>query len=260
MARRLRILGCGSSGGVPRLGGHWGDCDPSNPRNSRSRCSILLTEEAEGRSTRVLIDTSPDMRAQLLAAEVGTLDAVVYTHPHADHVHGIDDLRMVVFNTRRRMPIWADGQTSDMLLTRFGYVFSTPEGSNYPPIADLNLIEGPFTAAGLPFEPLRLQHGEMTALGFRVGSFAYLPDVSAIPEAAMARLKGLDLLLIDALRREPHPSHAHLAQTLEWIARLRPARAVLTNMHVDLDYDTLCAELPEGVTPAYDGMELDLAP
>ncbi|NDV02001.1 MBL fold metallo-hydrolase [Pseudoroseicyclus tamaricis] len=263
MARlTARILGCGSSGGVPRLGGHWGDCDPANPKNHRTRCSLLLTRHGEGGVTRVLIDTSPDMRSQLLAADVGRLDAVVYTHPHADHVHGIDDLRQVVFNTRRRMQVWADGQTSDMLLTRFAYVFATPEGSSYPPICDLNLIEGPFEVSGaggpLTFEPLRVQHGDIPALGFRIGDLAYLPDVNAIPEETWRRLAGLDCLILDALRRDPHPSHAHLDQALEWIGRAKPERAVLTNLHVDLDYDTLAAELPAGVSPAHDGRELEL--
>ncbi|MGZ9811575.1 MBL fold metallo-hydrolase [Pseudoroseicyclus sp. H15] len=263
MARlTVRILGCGSSGGVPRLGGHWGDCDPENPKNTRSRCSILLTREDEGGVTRVLIDTSPDMRAQLLAAGVGALDAVVYTHPHADHVHGIDDLRMIVFNTRRRMQVWADGQTSDMLLERFSYVFATPEGSSYPPICDLNLIEAPFTVSGaggtLSFEPLRVQHGDITALGFRIGGLVYLPDVNGIPERVWPRLSGLDCLIVDALRRKPHPSHAHLEQTLEWIARAKPQRAVLTNMHVDLDHAALEAETPDHISAAYDGLELEL--
>ena len=264
MARlRVTSLGCGSSGGVPRLGGLWGACDPEEPRNRRRRCSILLERVEEAGVTRVLVDTTPDMRAQLLDANVGLLDAVAFTHPHADHVHGIDDLRMIVFNRQARLPVWADEPTSESLLSRFGYAFVQPPGSLYPPILDLRLIEGAFSIEGaggaLDFEPFEVEHGRIRALGFRLGGFAYLPDVSAIPEASWPALMGLDTLVIDALRYTPHPTHAHLERTLEWIARAAPRAAVLTNMHIDLDYATLAAEVPAGVTPAYDGMVLDVA-
>lgn len=269
MARlRITILGCGSSGGVPRLGGLWGACDPDEPRNYRRRCSILVERfEGDGsgeEATRVLVDTSPDLRAQLLDAGVGLLDAVAYTHPHADHVHGIDDLRMIVFNRQSRLPVWADEPTSQSLLDRFGYAFIQPSGSMYPPILDLRLIDGAFTIDGaggpIGFQPFEVEHGRIRALGFRIDDFAYLPDVSDIPDEAWPALDGLELLVIDALRYRPHPTHAHLERTLEWIARCKPARAVLTNMHIDLDYATLAAELPPGVTPAHDGMTLDLGP
>jgi phosphoribosyl 1,2-cyclic phosphate phosphodiesterase len=260
----FRILGCGSSGGVPRLGNDWGACDPSDARNARRRCSALVTREGEGGATRVLIDTSPDLRMQLLDAGVGELDAVLYTHPHADHVHGIDDLRMVVFNTQRRLAVWADEPTSRELLHRFGYAFETPPGSGYPPICELHRIEGPVTVEGpggpLIFAPFTVRHGPIPALGFRVGDLAYLPDVSAIPEEAWPLLGGLGCLVVDGLRHKPHPTHAHVAQTLEWIARARPRRAVITNMHVDLDYASFAAELPPGVVPAFDGLELGFAP
>jgi phosphoribosyl 1,2-cyclic phosphate phosphodiesterase len=252
------ILGCGSSGGVPRLGGDWGDCDPKNPRNRRRRCSLLVTRETAEGVTRILIDTSPDMRDQLLDAGVGTLDAVVYTHSHADHMHGIDDLRQVVFNLRRRLPVWADGPTQEALLARFGYAFTQPEGSPYPPILDLRTIDGPVTVKGsggaVTLVPFRAEHGAMDALGFRVGPLAYLPDAVGIPEESWPILTGLDCWIVDALRRKPHPTHAHLDMTLGWIERARPARAVITNMHVDLDYETLRAELPPHITPAFDGM------
>lgn len=257
---RFTILGCGSSGGVPRLGGHWGECDPSEPRNVRRRCSLLIEREAEGGTTRVLIDTSPDLRAQLLDAGIGTLDAVVYTHAHADHVHGIDDLRMIVFNMRRRLPVWADGDTQNALLTRFGYAFVQPEDSPYPPILDLHTITGPFSIDGaggaIGLTPFRVDHGSIDALGFRVADLAYLPDVARIPEDVWPVLDGLDCWVLDALRRTPHPTHAHLGQSLEWIARARPRRAVLTNMHIDLDYRTVAGETPDHVTPAHDGMIL----
>ena len=259
----VRILGCGSSGGVPRIGGDWGACDPANPKNKRSRCSVLVTRTAsDGGTTRVLIDTAPDMREQLIAAGVGHLDAVVYTHPHADHVHGIDDLRQIVFNTRNRLQVWADGDTSDALLGRFGYVFVQPKGSPYPPILELNTIDGPLRIDGaggvIELTPFKVAHGSIDALGFRIGRLAYLPDVSEIPEGALPHLAELDTFVLDGLRRAPHPTHFNLETALDWFARLRPRLGVVTNMHNDLDYDTLIGELPAGVVPAYDGLELEV--
>jgi phosphoribosyl 1,2-cyclic phosphate phosphodiesterase len=257
------ILGCGSSGGVPRLGGQWGACDPANPKNQRRRCSLLITRNRGDAITRVLIDTSPDMRAQLLDAEVGTLDAVIYTHGHADHVHGIDDLRMIVFNMRQRLQVWADGDTTNDLLSRFGYAFVQPKGSAYPAICELNTIDGDITIDGaggpITLTPFEVDHGSIEALGFRVGGVAYLPDVSTIPDASWAYLKNLECWIVDALRREPHPTHSHLANTLEWIAQVKPTQAVLTNMHNDLDYATVAAETPDHIQPAYDGMTLTFA-
>ncbi|RED12165.1 MBL fold metallo-hydrolase [Pontivivens insulae] len=257
----LTILGCGSSGGVPRLGGHWGACDPAEPKNRRRRCSLLV-ERFEGEAvTRVLVDTSPDMRAQLLDAEVGVLDGVVYTHEHADHVHGLDDLRMIVFNTRKRLPVWADERTRRALIDRFGYAFVQPEGSSYPPILDLHPMDEPITIDGpggpIPFAPFPVKHGGIVAQGLRIGDCAYLPDVSDMTDAAWAAVEGLDCWIVDALRYTPHPSHSHLEKTLEWIARAAPKRAVITNMHVDIDYRTVSAELPEGVTPAFDMMRIE---
>ena len=260
MTLSLRILGCGSSGGVPRLGGHWGDCDPSNPKNIRKRCSLLVTRTNDTGVTRVLIDTSPDLRQQLLDAEVGELDALVYTHAHADHVHGLDDIRMIVYNMRQRLQVWADGDTGNQLLARFGYAFVQPKGSNYPPICDLNTIKGDVTIDGaggpITLTPFEVEHGNIDALGFRINDTAYLPDVSDIPDDVWPILENLDLWIVDALRRDPHPTHAHLAKTLEWIARVKPKRAVLTNMHNDLDYATIEAETPDHITPAYDGLTL----
>ncbi|GAW32977.1 putative hydrolase [Roseovarius sp. A-2] len=260
---RFTILGCGSSGGVPRLGGHWGDCDPAEPRNTRRRCSMLIERETEHGVTRVLIDTSPDLRAQLLDAGIGALDAVVYTHAHADHVHGIDDLRMIVFNMRQRLPVYADGDTQNALYARFGYAFTQPEDSPYPPILDMHTIDGPFEIEGaggaIPLIPFQVGHGAIDALGFRVGGLAYLPDVAEIPEDVWSVLVGLDCWVLDALRRTPHPTHAHLDLALQWIARAAPRRAVLTNMHIDLDYRTVADETPAHITPAYDGMILRYA-
>ncbi|MCR9126259.1 MAG: MBL fold metallo-hydrolase [Rhodobacteraceae bacterium] len=261
MARlTFTILGCGSSGGVPRLGGHWGDCDPDNPRNTRRRCSLLVERSDEGGTTSVLIDTSPDLRDQLLGTGTGRLDGVVYTHSHADHVHGIDDLRMIVFNMRARLPVWADGDTQNALFARFGYAFVQPEGSPYPPILNMRTIKGPFEVDGpggpIRFDPFEVDHGSIEALGFRIGDLAYVPDAVGIPDAAWAKLQGLDCWIVDALRRTPHPTHAHLDMTLEWIARAAPRRAILTNMHIDLDYETVASETPDHIAPAYDGMTL----
>ena len=255
---RFTILGCGSSGGVPRLGGLWGDCDPDNPKNTRRRCSMLIERETLAGTTRVLIDTSPDLRAQLLGAGVGELDGVVYTHSHADHVHGIDDLRMIVFNMRRRLPVWADGDTQDNLFSRFGYAFVQPEDSPYPPILDMHTIRGEVTIGGaggdITLAPFSVGHGSIDALGFRIADLAYLPDVAEMTEEAWQAVTGLDCWVLDALRRTPHPTHSHLQQSLEWISRAAPRRAVLTNMHIDLDYATVEAETPAHITPAYDGM------
>lgn len=262
MALRFTILGCGSSGGVPRLGGHWGACDPGDPRNRRRRCSLLVERVGAEGTTRVLIDTSPDMRQQLLDAGVGDLDGVVWTHPHADHVHGIDDLRMIVFNRRRLLDIWADEPTHAALRAHFGYAFETPPGSNYQPILTRHPFDGPVTIDGaggpVPLAPIRVGHGEIEALGIRVAGLVYMPDVKSIPDAALPALEGLDVWILDALRRAPHPSHLCLAEALDWIGRMGPRRAILTNMHVDLDWKTVNAETPAHVTPAHDGMTIEL--
>ena len=256
------ILGCGSSGGVPRIGGHWGDCDPSNPKNRRQRCSLLVERISGDDVTRVLIDTSPDLRNQLLDAQVGALDGVVFTHAHADHTHGIDDLRMVVINMRKRIPIWADQPTRKALEARFDYAFQTPPGSSYPPILEMNDIDGAVTVNGaggpVTLTPFLVEHGAIDALGFRIADLAYLPDVSAIPDACLPLLQNLDVWILDALRRDPHPTHFHYERALDWLARMAPKQGVLTNMHIDLDYQTLCDETPDTVIPAYDGMQITL--
>lgn len=221
---------------------------------------MLVEQEDVGGTTRVLIDTTPDLRQQLLDAGVGTLDAVLYTHGHADHVHGIDDLRMIVFNQKARVPVWADGPTQERLLSGFGYAFLQPEGSPYPPILELNTLKGNVTIEGaggpITFRTFRVGHGSIDALGFRIGDLAYLPDVAEIYDPAWEALTDLDCWILDALRRTPHPTHAHLALALEWIERAAPRRAVLTNMHIDLDYAQVDAETPGHVTPAYDGMTI----
>jgi phosphoribosyl 1,2-cyclic phosphate phosphodiesterase len=266
MTLEVRILGCGSSGGVPRLAEgapYWGDCDPANPKNRRSRCSILVARRGAQGETRLLVDTSPDMREQLLAANVGRLDAVLITHDHADQLHGIDDLRVVAMNMRRRLDLWSDRNGLSGVMRKFDYCFNSPPGSDYPPILMAREITEPFAdfeipgAGGpVPVCGFGQQHGRIRSLGYRFGALAYSPDVDALDEAAFAALEGVDCWIVDALRRTPHPSHAHLARTLEWIARVKPRRAILTNMHVDMDYETLRRELPPDVEPAYDGMTL----
>jgi len=256
------ILGCGSSGGVPRLGDLWGACDPSNPKNRRRRCSLLVERVDSNGTTRVLIDTSPDMREQLLDAGIGTLDAVIFTHGHADHVHGIDDLRMIVFNRKERLPVWADGPTQEKLLASFGYAFTQPEGSPYPPILDLHTIDGlvSITGAGgaIDFQPFEVDHGVIDALGFRIKDVAYLPDVAEIPIESWPLVNNLDIWILDALRRSPHPTHVHLEKALEWIKKARPNRAILTNMHIDMDFGEVARDTPSNVEPAYDGMHITL--
>ncbi len=255
---RFTILGCGSSGGVPRIGGNWGACDPAEVKNRRQRCSMLVERQTGEDITRVLIDTSPDLRNQLLDVGVGTLDGVVYTHQHADHVHGIDDLRVIVYNLRHRLPVWADKPTREALIARFGYVFVQPEGSFYRPILELHRLNGPVTISGaggdITLTPFRVGHGSIDALGFRIDRLVYLPDVAEMYDESWQMVAGLDVWVLDALRRKPHPTHSHLAQSLEWIKRAAPKRAILTNMHVDLDYRTICNETPDNVTAAFDGM------
>lgn len=263
MTYRFTLLGCGPSGGVPRIGNAWGNCDPANPKNRRLRSSALIERSDGGKRTSVLVDTSPDLREQLLSVRADALDGVVYTHDHADHTHGIDDLRMVAYGMKKRVDCYADAVTLKGLTERFSYCFKTAPGSSYPPI--LNGREAiPGTAiridgAGGTIEalPLRQAHGDIVSLGYRVRKLAYSPDISDIPAETLGLLEGLDVWIVDALRYTPHPSHFHVKRALEWIARLKPKRAILTHMTTELDYATLKRELPPGVEPAYDGMVVE---
>lgn len=256
------ILGCASSGGVPRPGSGWGRCDPAEPRNLRRRCALHVARHGPDGVTSLLVDTGPDLRLQLIDNDIKHLDGVLYTHDHADHTHGIDDLRPLVIHMRARIPVWCDAATSASLNERFGYCFRTPDGSDYPPILDERPIRDPdpvvVEGPGGPIEarPFRMKHGGQDALGFRFGDIAYAPDVSFMPGEAEAMLAGLDTLVVDALRDTPHPSHYSVADALALIARVRPRRAILTNLHTDLDYNALKARLPAGVEPAYDGMTI----
>ncbi|MGH7088286.1 MAG: MBL fold metallo-hydrolase [Stellaceae bacterium] len=255
---KVTMLGCGPSWGVPRIGGEWGACDPAEPRNRRTRVSILVEEGP----TRLLVDTSPDLRQQLLAAEVRGVDAVLFTHAHADHLHGIDDLRSVNRLIRKNLPVYADRRTLDEIRTRFGYVFPAlaPEskGGFYKPVLEPNEIDGPFVAAGIPITPIEQDHGFSTTLGFRFGDFAYSTDVIRLDERGFSALVGIEVWIVDCMRRAPHVTHSHLAQTLAWIARIKPRRAILTHMDESLDYGSLRRELPPGVEPGYDGLAIDV--
>lgn len=266
MGLSFRLLGCGSSGGVPRIHGDWGDCDPENPKNRRTRCSLLVSRQGQGGQTNVLIDTSPDMHRQLVDAGTGWLDAVLYTHDHADQTHGIDDLRAMVYAARRRIDVWMDAATAKTLTNRFAYCFEKLQGSDYPSILNDNRIEKPYQPIDIEGQggrisalPFRQIHGRIDSLGFRIGQMAYSSDVSDVPEESHDALTGLDLWIVDALRRDPHPTHFHLEKTLQMIEKFQPKQAVLTNLHIDMDYETLCRELPPHIRPGFDGMSVGAA-
>jgi phosphoribosyl 1,2-cyclic phosphate phosphodiesterase len=262
MTLTFTILGCGSSGGVPRPALGWGVCDPANPKNRRRRTSLLVEQRGPQGVTRVLVDTSPDLREQMLDAEVDWVDGVLFTHDHADHTHGIDDLRAFWIHRRRRVDVYLDEATAEVVRTRFSYCFATPPGSDYWPIVTEHRL-----AAGRAVEiggaggtitalPYHQEHGETSSLGFRFGSLAYSCDVKDLPPESVAALAGVDIWILDALRYTPHPSHFSVEEALAWIARIRPRRAILTNLHSDLDYNDLRGKLPAHIEPAYDGMRI----
>lgn len=260
------ILGCGSSGGVPRIGNNWGLCDPHNPRNRRRRCALLI----EGRTadiaepTRIVIDTGCDLREQLIDADVDRADAVFYTHEHADHTHGIDDLRVLALNARKRVDVYFSRECGERLNQAFGYCFESAPGSEYPPIlsghtiepGDAIIVDGP--GGSITVHAFSQEHGSIFSLGFRVERFAYSCDLSGIPAVSRAAVSDLDLWVIDALRPLPHPSHLSLPESLALIADRQPKQAVLTNLHVDMDYLWVEAQTPDNVTPAFDGMRIDV--
>jgi phosphoribosyl 1,2-cyclic phosphate phosphodiesterase len=265
MSLTFTILGCGSSMGVPRVALGWGACDPNNPKNRRRRCSLLVTRaNTAGQVTRALVDCSPDLREQLLDAKADWVDGLFFTHEHADHTHGIDDLRSLFIHRRRRIDAYVDEATARVLLERFGYCFATPPGSNYPPILNEHRITAgtPVMVEGeggpISVLPFLQDHGDIPSLGYRFGPLAYSSDLVDLPNASIEALAGLDLWIVDALRYKPHPSHFSVDDALAWIERIKPRRAILTNMHADLDYAELKARLPAHVEPAYDGMTVTL--
>src|SRR5215470_17358951 len=255
---KATILGCGPSGGVPLIGNDWGACDPANPRNRRRRASILI----EQGGTQILVDASPDMRMQLLDAGVARLDAILFTHAHADHCHGIDEVRALNRAMGAPIPIYAAPATLAELQQRFSYIFRPSDpaagAAFYKPALLPTAIQGPFEIAGVRVIPFAQDHGFSTTLGFRFGGLAYSTDVVALDEPAFAALEGVQAWIVDSYRRTLHPTHSHLARTLEWISRVQPTRAILTHMDVELDYETLLSELPAPVEPAYDGMAITL--
>ena len=253
---KVRILGCGTSSGVPRIGGDWGACDPGEPRNRRTRAAILV----ETASTRILVDTGPDMREQLLAAGVDRLDAVIWTHDHADHTHGIDDLRQVYHAMRAPVRGLARPGTAAILRDRFSYVFAGMDG--YPPTVALDALPERLTIGDILVSVVDQPHANITSAGLRFdsasGAIGYATDFNMMTDAMRTLYQGLDVWIVDVLRRHPHPSHPHLAEALPWIAELAPKRTALTHLDHSMDYATLLAELPPGVEPGYDGLEFEV--
>ena len=254
----ITILGSGSSGGVPRGDGDWGACDPTEPRNRRTRCSMLARRHGPDGTTSVLIDTSPDLREQALAAKISHVDAVLYTHDHADQTHGIDDLRVFYINSRRQIPAYMDAPTHGALTRRFDYIFASHLG--YPAILSANPIPEHGThwqvegaGGAIPIVTFDQAHGPISAVGYRLGGTVYSSDVSDLDDAAFEAISGADLWIVDALRYTPHPTHSHLDKTLDWISRAKVKKAVLTNLHIDLDYQTLARSLPDDVEVGFDG-------
>lgn len=257
------ILGCGSSPGVPRIGNDWGCCDPNEPKNRRLRCSLLVERVSDsGAKTTVLVDASPDLRFQMLREGVERLDGVLFTHAHADHTHGIDDLRQFWIKQRQRIDTYADAPTAARLHEAFGYCYTTPPGSSYPPILNDHRIkahqeisiDGPGgLVTALPYIQ---KHGDITSLGFRFNKLAYSSDINGLYKESYYLLENLEVWIVGALRDKPHPSHFSLEETLEANNLIKPQRAILTHMHIDLDYQSLKMKLPRHVEPAFDGMRI----
>lgn len=263
MTLTLTILGCGSSAGVPRPALGWGACDPNNPKNRRRRCSLLVEQAGEHGTTRIVIDTSPDLREQLIDADVDHIDAVFLTHEHADQTHGMDDLRSVVLHMRKRIPTYFNQSTAKDVMARFSYCFISPEGSDYPPILTRHSIEAGESqtilgkGGAVKMTAFLVQHGQIPALGYRIGNAAYTPDLNDIPRESFGALENLDLWIVDGLRYQSHSSHFSINDALSWIERFKPKRAVITNMTADVDYEVVRQSLPTDVVPAYDGLRLE---
>jgi phosphoribosyl 1,2-cyclic phosphate phosphodiesterase len=264
MSLVFTILGCGASHGVPRVGNEWGACDPGNPKNRRRRCSLLIERHGPRGVTNVLVDTGPDLREQLLSAKVRHLDGVLYSHDHADHTHGIDDLRLLAYINRQLVRVYFSEQVERQLNKRFDYCFETQPGSTYPPILKGHRVEAgeavTIDGRGGPVEvmPYRQFHGEIDSFGFRIGGLAYSCDIGGLPEDSLPHVENLDVWIVDALRNASHPSHWNVDTALSWIERMKPRRAFLTHMTAELDYEALLRRCPEGVEPAYDGLRIEM--
>ncbi len=253
---KITILGCGTSSGVPRVDGDWGACDPNEPRNRRRRVSILV----EHNDTRILVDTSPDLREQLLAEGGGRPSAVIWTHEHADHCNGIDDLRPFYFYGQAPIAGYAAPRTLAALKAGFAYALTGHQG--YPAYISASELPAISTLGDIRVTATQLPHGPITSTGLRFdavgGSAAYFTDFHELTGEAAALVDGVDLWIVDSVRRRPHPTHPHLTQVLDWIAAARPGRAILTHMDQSMDYRTLCNELPETVEPGFDGLVVTL--
>ena len=258
---KVTILGCGGSDGVPMIGGpngkgDWGKCDPTNPRNRRTRASILVERGPDF----LLIDASPDLKQQMLENSIDRVTAVAFTHEHADHTHGMHELRRLATLNYRPMDAWGSAETMQLLQLRFGYAFKPIAGSPYPPIFRAQVFDGAFTVGGLAVQAFDQDHGfGVVSTGFRFGPVAYSTDATALDEDAFAALDGIHTWIVDCQQMTPYPTHAHLDKTLDWIARVKPQRAVLTHMGPELDYATLSAACPLNVIPAHDGMRLSFS-
>lgn len=264
MSLQFTILGCGSSGGVPRSDGNFGDCDPNEIKNTRLRCSLLVEKiNKNGEKTTILIDTSPDLRQQLLKANVKNIDAILFTHDHADQTHGIDDIRPIVYSNQKLINSYLEPFTAKSLIHRFGYIFKGYESNNYPPLLIPNII----TQYGKMFEingeagkieiiPVLQKHGSIDCVGYRFEDVAYCNDVHFIPKESLDLLKNLDIFIVDCLRFNKHPTHANFDQMMEWVSYLKPKKTILTNLHIDMDYNKLIEILPPEIVPAYDFMKI----
>lgn len=256
MSLKLVMLGSGTSSGVPRIGNDWGSCDPAEPKNRRTRVSILV----ESATTRILVDTSPDMRAQLLAADVVQIDAILWTHDHADHSHGLDDVRQLYHHRGTPVPGYARAQTLRLLKARFAYAFEGRHG--YHPTIDARVLPDGLRIGDIDIACVDQPHGEIWSTGFRFShdgrSIGYATDFHAVTPDMLALYDGLDVWVVDALREKPHPTHPHLAMTLDAVAAVRPVRTILTHMDQSMDYATLRRTLPEGVEPGYDGLVVEM--
>jgi phosphoribosyl 1,2-cyclic phosphate phosphodiesterase len=267
---RATILGCGSSGGVPRANGDWGRCDPANPKNRRRRCSLLVERAADKAAmdageavTRIVVDTAPDFREQMLSAQIPHIDAVLLTHDHADQTHGMDDLRAFAMSQRQRIPVWMDEATAQSLFVRFGYAYNAKPGSPYPSILERRVmpdfgqtLEIDSAGGKIQIIPFDQEHGSIRSLGFRFGDIAYSADVSAIPDASYEIVNGVTCWIIDALRETPHPTHFSVGDAVAAIDRIKARHGILTNLHITLDYDTLSQQLPNHVRCAHDGLQI----